>query len=49
MREKEYINFATYPEIFSKYKGEYVAIINEKIVEHGQDIMEVSKKAEKIE
>lgn len=49
MREKEYNYFATHPEIFNKYKGEYIAIIDEKIVEHGRDIKEVSRKAEKIE
>ncbi len=49
MREYEFKWFATHPEVLEKYKGEYIAIIGEKIVAHGKNLNQVSKKAEKIE
>ena len=49
MREKEQIWLCTHPEITKKYRGEYVAIIGEKIVAHGRRLAEVLKQAEKIE
>jgi hypothetical protein len=49
MREKEQIWLNTHPEVTKKYRGEYIAIIGEKIVAHGKKLAEVIRQAEKIE
>ncbi|MDI6735537.1 MAG: DUF5678 domain-containing protein [bacterium] len=49
MREIEHNWLAKHPEITQQYRGEYVAVIGEKIVTHGTNLDEVIDKAEKIE
>ena len=49
MREAEFNWVANHPEIFKKYRGEYVAIIGKKVIAHGKHLKQVIKKAEKIE
>jgi hypothetical protein len=48
MKNREYNWLLSHPEIEDKYGGEYIAIINEKVVARGKDFMKVIKKAEKI-
>ena len=49
MRETEFNWFACNPEIMKQYRGEYVAIIGEKVVAHGEHLKPVLEKAEKVE
>jgi len=49
MRETEHNWLANHPEITKEYRGEYVAVIGEKIVAHNPDIDRVIDEAEKIE
>lgn len=49
MREKEQIWLSAHPEINKKYRGEYIAVIGEKIVAHGKKLADVIRQAEKIE
>jgi len=49
MREKEQIWLCAHPEIVKKYRGEYIAIIGEKIVAHGKKLADVITQAETIE
>ncbi|MDI6793287.1 MAG: DUF5678 domain-containing protein [bacterium] len=47
MREYEHNWLANHPEITKEYRGEYVAVIGEKIVAHGTDIDKVIDSAAK--
>lgn len=49
MKGKEHNYLATHPEIFRKYRGEYIAVIGEKVVAHGTELDKVLDKAKKIE
>lgn len=49
MRGKEQIWLCSRPEVAKEYRGEYVAVIGERIVAHGRKLSEVIRQAEKIE
>lgn len=42
---KEAVWLAKHPEEEAKYKGEYIAVANGKIVAHGKDVKKVIRKA----
>jgi hypothetical protein len=37
------------PELSEKYRGEHIAIVDERVVAHGKDFVEVAKRAEKFD
>lgn len=47
MIPKEYIWLLKNPEIETKYAGEYIAIVGDSVVAHGNDFQKVLKDAEK--
>lgn len=48
MGEKKEQNWlANHPEEYSKYPGETIAVLGDKIVAHGRDVEEVVKEAQK--
>ena len=49
MREKEFSWLAHNLEVKKKYRGEYIAIIGEQVVAHGEDLHRVVTEAERIE
>ncbi len=47
MLPKEYNWLLMHPEIEAKYSGEYIAIVEESIISHGNDFKKVLDEAEK--
>ena len=45
---KEFRWLVAHPEIDAQYPGEYVAIVGEAVVAHGEDLEEVLQEAEKV-
>lgn len=39
----------THPLNFNKYKGEYIALVNDRIIAHGRKFETVEKKAKKFD
>ena len=45
--EQDFKWLCKHPEINEQYKGEYIAILDEKVVAHGSNLEEVIEKAKK--
>ncbi|HEX9735352.1 MAG TPA: DUF5678 domain-containing protein [Thermoanaerobaculia bacterium] len=47
MMSKEFIWLVAHPEIDAQYPGEYIAIVGDAVVAHGEDFAKVLLEAEK--
>lgn len=47
VEDKESNWLALHPEEEANYKGEYIAVVGEKIIAHGDDFIEVIEKGKK--
>ena len=48
MRKEEIGFLATHPQELSKYRGEWIAVVGDKIIAHGKDFKKVDDEARKI-
>ena len=48
-RENGKVWSLTHPLNFNKYKGEYIALVNDRIIAHGKKFEKVEKKAKKVD
>ena len=47
MLKKQYNWFLEHPDVEEKYAGEYIAIVSNQVVAHGNDFREVLEEAKK--